>query len=66
MIEFEIGYMKMDGCLLCCLFKGIVGDVIFVVFCGCGYNICKIFVYFRVIWVVIIGWLFVNLNLLKI
>lgn len=45
--------MKVDGCFVRCLLKGCIGDVVFVVFCVCGYNICKILVYFRVFWVLL-------------
>ncbi len=41
-IEPEIGHMKTDGRLARCPLKGIKGDAIFALLCGCGHNIRKI------------------------
>ena len=46
-IEPEIGHMKSDGRLARCSLKGLRGDAIFAVLCGCGHNIRKILRYLR-------------------
>ncbi|EYD77945.1 Mobile element protein [Rubellimicrobium mesophilum DSM 19309] len=46
-IEPEIGYLKTDGRLLRCALKGIRGDAIFAVLCGCRHNLCRIFAHIR-------------------
>jgi IS5 family transposase len=46
-IEPEIGHMKSDGRLVRCPLKGLRGDAIFAVLCGCGHNIRKILRYLR-------------------
>jgi IS5 family transposase len=46
-IEPEIGHMKSDGRLARCPLKGLRGDAIFAVLCGCGHNIRKILRYLR-------------------
>ena len=46
-IEPEIGHMKSDGRLARCPLKGLRGDAIFAVLCGCGHNLRKILKYLR-------------------
>jgi IS5 family transposase len=46
-IEPEIGHMKSDGRLARCPLKGLRGDAIFAVLCGCGHNIRKFLRYLR-------------------
>jgi transposase, IS5 family len=46
-IEPEIGHMKTDGRLARCPLKGVIGDAIFAVLCGCGHNIRKILAHLR-------------------
>ena len=46
-IEPEIGHMKTDGRLARCPLKGLRGDAIFAVLCGCGHNIRKILNHLR-------------------
>ncbi len=46
-IEPEIGHMKTDGRLARCGLKGLLGDAIFAVLCGCGHNIRKILAHLR-------------------
>ena len=46
-IEPEIGHMKADGRLARCALKGILGDAIFAVLCGCGHNIRKLLAHIR-------------------
>jgi transposase, IS5 family len=46
-IEPEIGHMKSDGRLARCGLKGLLGDAIFAVLCGCGHNIRKILAHLR-------------------
>ncbi|GHE02934.1 hypothetical protein GCM10008024_24300 [Allgaiera indica] len=48
-IEPEIGHMKSDGRLARCPLKGTIGDAIFALLCGCGYDICKILAHLRAI-----------------
>jgi len=50
-IEPEIGHMKSDGRLARCPLKGLRGDAIFAVLCGCGHNIRKILNYLRSLFV---------------
>jgi transposase, IS5 family len=40
-IEPEIGHMKTDGRLARGALKGLLGDAIFALLCGCGHNIRK-------------------------
>lgn len=46
-IEPEIGHMKTDGRLARCPLKGLRGDAIFAVLCGCGHNLRKILNHIR-------------------
>lgn len=46
-IEPEIGHMKTEGRLARCGLKGLLGDAIFAVLCGCGHNIRKILAHLR-------------------
>jgi IS5 family transposase len=46
-IEPEIGHMKTDGRLARCTLKGILGDAIFAVLCGCGHNVRKVLAHLR-------------------
>jgi IS5 family transposase len=46
-IEPEIGHMKTDGRLARCPLKGVFGDAIFAVLCGCGHNIREILAHLR-------------------
>lgn len=46
-IEPEIGHMKTDGRLAKCPLKGLRGDAIFAVLCGCGHNLRKILNHIR-------------------
>lgn len=46
-IEPEIGHMKTDGRLARCPLKGLCGDAIFAVLCGCGHNLRKILSHIR-------------------
>lgn len=46
-IEPEIGHMKTDGHLARCPLKGLRGDAIFAVLCGCGHNLRKILNHIR-------------------
>ena len=46
-IEPEIGHMKTDGRLARCPLKGLRGDAIFAVLCGCGHNLRKILRHLR-------------------
>jgi len=46
-IEPEIGHMKSDGRLGRCPLKGLQGDAIFAVLCGCGHNLRKILRHLR-------------------
>ncbi|MFC7739096.1 IS5 family transposase [Roseomonas sp. GCM10028921] len=46
-IEPEIGHMKSDGRLARCALKGIIGDALYAVLCGCGHNIRKILAHLR-------------------
>lgn len=50
-IEPEIGHMKTDGRLARSPLKGMIGDAIFAVLCGCGHNIRKILAWLRAAWV---------------
>jgi IS5 family transposase len=50
-IEPEIGHMKSDGRLARCPLKGLHGDAIFAVLCGCGHNLRKILRYLRSLFV---------------
>lgn len=49
-IEPEIGHMKTDGRLARCPLKGLIGDAVFAVLCGCGHNIRKILAHLRAFW----------------
>ena len=62
-IEPETSHMKTDGRLSRCPLKGIAGDAIFAVLCGCGHNIRKILAHLRALWTQVIGRLFTGLNL---
>ena len=53
-IEPEIGHMKTDGRLARCPLKGVIGDAIFAVLCGCGHNIRKILAHLRALWRLIV------------
>ncbi|SIT18255.1 transposase, IS5 family [Paracoccus saliphilus] len=53
-IEPEIGHMKTDGRLARCPLKGLIGDAIFAVLCGCGHNIRKILAHLRELWLLIL------------
>jgi IS5 family transposase len=46
-IEPEIGHMKTEGRLTRCGLKGLLGDAIFAVLCGCGHNIRKVLAHLR-------------------
>ena len=46
-IEPMIGHMKTDGRLARCTLKGMIGDAVFAVLCGCGHNIRKILAHLR-------------------
>jgi IS5 family transposase len=46
-IEPEIGHMKTDGRLARCGLKGLLGDAVFAVLCGCGHNIRKTLAHLR-------------------
>jgi transposase, IS5 family len=46
-IEPEIGHMKSDGRLARCGLKGLLGDAVFAVLCGCGHNIRKLLAHLR-------------------
>ena len=48
-IEPMIGHMKTDGRLTRCPLKGMIGDALFTVLCGCGHNIRMILRHLRVI-----------------
>ena len=48
-IEPMIGHMKTDGRLTRCPLKGIIGDALFAVLCGCGHNIRMILRHLRVL-----------------
>jgi len=39
--------MKTDGRLARCALKGILGDALHAILCGCGHNIRKILAHFR-------------------
>ena len=54
-IEPEIGHMKSDGRLARCPLKGLRGDAIFAVLCGCGHNIRKILRYLRSLFVYLLA-----------
>jgi len=54
-IEPEIGHMKSDGRLARCPLKGLHGDAIFAVLCGCGHNIRKILRYLRSLFVYLLA-----------
>ncbi|WP_323771742.1 IS5 family transposase [Antarctobacter sp.] len=56
-IEPEIGHMKTDGRLARCPLKGIKGDAIFAVLCGCGHNIRKILARLRAFLALIVAWI---------
>jgi hypothetical protein len=43
--------MKSDGRLARCTLKGLHGDAIFAVLCGCGHNLRKIMRYLRSLFV---------------
>ena len=53
-IEPEIGHMKTDDRLARCPLKGVIGDAIFAVLCGCGHNIRKILAHLRALWRLIV------------
>lgn len=46
-IEPEIGHMKTDGRLARCPLKGLRGDAIFAVLCGCGHDLREILNHIR-------------------
>jgi IS5 family transposase len=46
-IEPEIGHMKTEGRLARCALKGLLGDAIFALLCGCGHNIRKLLAHLR-------------------
>jgi transposase, IS5 family len=46
-IEPETGHMKSDGRLARCGLKGLLGDAVFAVLCGCGHNIRKTLAHLR-------------------
>ncbi len=46
-VEPEIGHMKSDGRLARCGLKGLLGDAVFAVLCGCGHNLRKILAHLR-------------------
>jgi transposase, IS5 family len=46
-IEPAIGHMKSDGRLARCGLKGLLGDALFAVLCGCGHNLRKILAHLR-------------------
>ena len=46
-IEPTIGHMKTDGRLARCSLKGMIGDALFAVLCGCGHNIRLILAHLR-------------------
>ena len=46
-IEPEIGHMKTEGRLARCGLKGLLGDAVFAVLCGCGHNIRKTLAHLR-------------------
>ena len=54
-IEPEIGHMKTDGRLARSPLKGVIGDALFAVLCGCGHNIRKILAWLRAILVRLIA-----------
>ena len=54
-IEPEIGHMKSDGRLARCPLKGLRGDAIFAVLCGCGHNLRKILRYLRSLFVYLLA-----------
>ena len=45
--------MKTDGRLARCSLKGMIGDALFAVLCGCGHNIRKILAHLRALVAVI-------------
>lgn len=47
--------MKSDGRLARCPLKGLRGDAIFAVLCGCGHNIRKILRYLRSLFVYLLA-----------
>jgi transposase, IS5 family len=61
-IEAEIGHMKTDGRLARCPLKGVIGDAIFAVLCGCGHNIRKILAHLRAILALVIAAILATLN----
>lgn len=56
-IEAEIGHMKMDGRLARFPLKGVAGDAMFAVLCGCGHNIRKLLAYLRTLLRLSLAWL---------
>jgi transposase, IS5 family len=46
-VEPEIGHMKSEGRLARCGLKGLLGDAVFAVLCGCGHNIRKLLAHLR-------------------
>ena len=54
-IEPEIGHMKTDGRLAKCPLKGLRGDAIFAVLCGCGHNLRKILNHIRTLLTVLLA-----------
>jgi transposase, IS5 family len=57
-IEPEIGHMKADGRLARCGLKGLLGDAIFAVLCGCGHNIRKLLAHLRALLAALLASLF--------
>jgi transposase, IS5 family len=54
--------MKTDGRLARCPLKGVIGDAIFAVLCGCGHNIRKILAHLRAILALVIAAILANLS----
>lgn len=46
-VEPEIGHMKTEGRLARCGLKGLLGDAVFAVLCGCGHNVRKTLAHLR-------------------
>lgn len=61
-IEPMIGHMKTDGRLSRCALKGILGDALHAVLCGCGHNIWMILAHLRAFWTEILAILIAAFN----
>lgn len=61
-IEPEIGHMKTDGRLARSPLKGVIGDALFAVLCGCGHNIRNILAWLRAVLVRLIALLIAALS----